>query len=115
MDEYKEKMVQTKQGARGNPWIEYMRVCAANYKAGQTQHHSAAGKQSEAPTTKPVQKRLVGKQTPAATADPQDKATPAPNVKPTVDAKTVRRLEKVAKAAGKARAAKVASSKSGRQ
>ena len=114
MDEYKEKMVQTKQGAGGNPWIEYMRACAANYRAGQAQHHSATGKQSEAPMAKPVQKRLVGKQTPAATADPQVKATPAPKVKPTVDAKTARRLEKDATAAGKARAAKAAKSKSGR-
>jgi hypothetical protein len=96
-------MVQTKQGAGGNPWIEYMRACAANYRAGQAQHHSAAGKQSEAPTAKLVQKRLVGKQTPAA-------AAAAPNVKPTIDAKAARQLEKVVKAAGKARAAKVAKS-----
>jgi len=27
-------MVQTKDGATENPWITYMRTCAANYKAG---------------------------------------------------------------------------------
>ena len=27
-------MVQTKDGATENPWITYMRKCAANYKAG---------------------------------------------------------------------------------
>ena len=27
-------MVQTKDGATENPWIMYMRTCAANYKAG---------------------------------------------------------------------------------
>ena len=103
-------MVQTKQGAVANPWIEYMRVCAANYKAGQTQHHSVAGKPVEEPVAKPAPRRIVGKQTPAAAATAQGKAKSkaAPKVKPTIDAKAARQLEKVVKAAGKARAAKVA-------
>ena len=51
-------MVQTKKGAApgGNPWIDYMRVCAANYRAGHMQHHSVEGR----PT--PVKRRVTGKQ-----------------------------------------------------
>ena len=51
-------MVQTKKGAApgGNPWIDYMRVCAANYRAGHMQHHSVEGR----PT--PVKQRVTGKQ-----------------------------------------------------
>ena len=30
-------MVQTKKGAGDNPWISYMRACAANYKPGVAQ------------------------------------------------------------------------------
>ena len=30
----KANMVQTKDGATENPWITYMRTCAANYRAG---------------------------------------------------------------------------------
>ena len=48
-------MVQTKKGAGGNAWIDYMRVCAANYRAGQTQHHSVEGR----PAPK---RRIPGKQ-----------------------------------------------------
>ena len=103
-------MVQTKQGAGGNPWIEYMRICAANYKAGNTQHHSVAGKPAEEPVAKPAPRRIVGKQSPAAaaTAHGRAKSKAAPNVKPTIDAKAARQLEKVVKTADKARAAKVA-------
>jgi hypothetical protein len=103
-------MVQTRQGAVANPWIEYMRICAANYKAGHTQHHSVAGKPAEEPVAKPAPRRIVGKQTPAAAATAQGRAKSkaAPMVKPTIDAKAARQLEKAVQAAGKARAAKVA-------
>ena len=37
-------MPQTSNGADGNPWIQYMRACAANYRAGHTQHHSVEGR-----------------------------------------------------------------------
>ena len=49
-------MVQTKKGAGGNAWIDYMRVCAANYRAGHTQHHSVEGRPA------PVKRRITGKQ-----------------------------------------------------
>ena len=49
-------MVQTKKGAGGNAWIDYMRVCAANYRAGHTQHHSVEGRPA------PVKRRVTGKQ-----------------------------------------------------
>ena len=56
-------MPQTSNGANGNPWIEYMRACAANYRAGHTQHHSVPGKEG-----RPVKRRVTGKQ-PESTND----------------------------------------------
>ena len=50
-------MPQTSNGANGNPWIEYMRACAANYRAGHTQHHSVPGKEG-----RPAKRRVTGKQ-----------------------------------------------------
>ena len=49
------RMVQTKTGAApgGNPWIDYMRVCAANYRAGHTQHHSVEGRPDSKTTERP--------------------------------------------------------------
>ena len=52
-------MPQTSNGANGNPWIEYMRAFAANYRAGHTQHHSVPGKEGR---PAPVQRRVTGKQ-----------------------------------------------------
>jgi hypothetical protein len=103
-------MVQTKQGAEANPWVVYMKACAANYKAGKPQNHSVAGKQDDEFVANPARKRLVGKQTPAAVASPQGKAKPKAKAKP-IGTKEVRQLEKVAKETGKARAAKVAREK----
>ena len=104
-------MVQTKQGAGANPWVVYMKACAANYQAGKPQNHSVTGKQdNESVAGKPVRKRLVGKQTPAAVASPQGKAKTKAKGKP-IDAKEIRRVEKVVKETGKARAAKVAREK----
>ena len=56
-------MPQTSNGANGNPWIEYMRACAANYRAGNTQHLSVPGKEG-----RPVKRRVTGKQ-PESTND----------------------------------------------
>jgi hypothetical protein len=95
-------MVQTQHGAGANPWIEYMRACAANYRAGQTQHNSVAGKGHE-PSNGTPRRRIVGKQ--PASANAQGKAKPKPVAKP-MDAKAVRQLEKVVKATAKARVAK---------
>ena len=56
-------MPQTSNGANGNPWIECMRLCAANYRAGNTQQHSVPGKEG-----RPVKRRVTGKQ-PESTND----------------------------------------------
>ena len=53
-------MVPTTKGACGNAWIDYMRVCAANYRAGHTQHHSVEGRPA------PVKRRVTGKQAESA-------------------------------------------------
>ena len=93
-------MVQTKTGAApgGNPWIDYMRVCAANYRAGHTQQHSVEGrpgsKTTEGPTSikPPVKRRVTGKQ-------PESKSQP-------MTAKDQKIIEDAVKKAGKARAKK---------
>ena len=62
-------MVQTKQGAGENPWITYMRACAANYHAGQAQVHDAPGKPDK-PT-----RRVKGKQAPKDSQDSAKRVT----------------------------------------
>ena len=53
-------MPQTSNGAGGNPWIQYMRACAANYRAGHTQHQSVEGRPVEVETSeKPHAKRRI--------------------------------------------------------
>jgi hypothetical protein len=48
-------MVQTKDGAATNPWIEYMRACAAAYKAERAQQQGAV--EPKAPLVKSPPKR----------------------------------------------------------
>ena len=105
-------MVQTQHGAGNNPWIEYMRACAANYRAGQTQHHSVAGK-GEEPADKTARRRIVGKQPASANAQDKTKSMAKPVAKPVaksvakpMDAKAMRQLDNVVKATAKARVAK---------
>ena len=71
-------MPQTRNGASENPWILYMKACAASYRAGHT-HHSVEGSPVEAETSEkpPVKKRITKKQ-------PDPKALDA-GVKPTND------------------------------
>jgi hypothetical protein len=88
-------MVQTKTGAGENPWLSYMRVCAANYKAG-AQSKGAGGANPAKPRT-----RITGK-----TPDPQAKEKPA---RPMTEKDT--QTHKVVKANGKAEAKKKAKEK----
>ena len=115
-------MVQTKTGAApgGNPWIDYMRVCAANYRAGYTQHHSVEGrpdsKTTEKPTSvkPPVKRRVTGKQPESTNLGVLAKSTPAnskqkpkPKAKSQpMTAKDQKIIEDAVKKAGKARAKK---------
>ena len=71
-------MVQTKKGAGDNPWISYMRACAANYHAG------------------------VSQSKPKNQAKPKTRAKAKPAK--TMDEKDVKTLNKVVKAIGKAKA-----------
>ncbi len=41
-------MVQTKTGSSNNAWIDYMKVCAKNYKEGKTLTTTAKGKATAA-------------------------------------------------------------------
>jgi hypothetical protein len=86
-------MVQTKTGAGENPWLSYMRVCAANYKAVQSKGAGGAN------PAKP--RRITGK-----TPDPQAKAKPA---RPVTEKDT--QTHKVVKANGKAEAKEKAAEK----
>ncbi len=53
-------MVQTKDGAATNPWVVYMKACAAAYKAERAQQQGAAGA-SKAPLVKSTPKRRTRK------------------------------------------------------
>jgi hypothetical protein len=53
-------MVQTSDGAANNPWVVYMKACAAAYKAERARQHGAAGA-SEAPLVKSTPKRRTRK------------------------------------------------------
>jgi len=52
-------MVQTKEGAAVNPWMVYMRACAAAYKAERAQQQGATG--PKAPLVKSTPKRRTRK------------------------------------------------------
>ena len=54
-------MVQTSDGAANNPWVVYMKACAAAYKAERAQQQDAAGA-SKAPLVKSTPKRRTRKQ-----------------------------------------------------
>jgi hypothetical protein len=53
-------MVQTKHGAATNPWVVYMRACAAAYKAERAQQQDATGP-SKAPLVRATPKRRTRK------------------------------------------------------
>ena len=73
-------MPQTSNGAGGNPWIQYMRACAANYRAGHTQHQSVEGRPVEVETSPmrekpPVKRRITKKQPEPKAVDAEGKTT----------------------------------------
>ena len=76
-------MVQTRKGAGENPWLSYMRACAANYQAGVPQPKGDCDCHA-----KP--RRITGK-----TPDPKAKAKPA---------KDTQTIDKAVKATWKAKA-----------
>ena len=53
-------MVQTKDGAATNPWVVYMKACAAAYKAERAQQQDATGP-SKAQPIKSAPKRRTRK------------------------------------------------------
>jgi hypothetical protein len=70
-------MPQTRNGAGENPWIQYMKACAANYRAGHTQHHSVEGRPAEDETSErpTVKKRITKKQPDPNAVDVEVKPT----------------------------------------
>ena len=80
-------MPQTSNGAGGNPWIQYMRACAANYRAGHTQHQSIDPAEVEASEKPPAKRRITKKQPEPKAVDAERKTTPGEG-KPEPKAKT---------------------------
>ena len=70
-------MPQASNGAGGNPWIQYMRACAANYRAGHTQHQSVEGRpvEAEASEKPPAKTRRTNKQPEPKAVDAEGKTT----------------------------------------
>ena len=60
-------MVQTKAGSKNNPWLEHLRLCAAEYQRRRAAEHASSEEQSAMAATgtttdeKPVRRRVVGK------------------------------------------------------
>ena len=60
-------MVQTKAGSKNNPWLEHLRLCAAEYQRRRAAEHASSEEQIAAAATgtateeKPVRRRVVGK------------------------------------------------------
>ena len=67
-------MPQTSNGAGGNPWIQYMRACAANYRAGHTQPQSVPV-EVEASEKPPAKRRITKKQPEPKAVDAEGKTT----------------------------------------
>ena len=91
-----DNMVQTKAGTKNNPWLEHLRLCAAEYQRRRAV--SSVEEQSVAATgmsEKPVRRRVVGKKADAkAFAPPKEVELPEDTDKPTVKAQGKRRAKK---------------------
>jgi hypothetical protein len=70
----KTTMVQTKSGTKSNAWIEYMKVCAANYRQGTGIQSAVQGRKSKASPDKTEEshKRTLHQQTDAAIKQTKD-------------------------------------------
>ena len=89
-------MVQTKVGSKNNPWLEHLRLCAAEYQRRRAV--SSVEEQSVAATVmseKPVRRRVVGKKVDTkAFAQPKEEELPEDTDKPIVKAIGKRRAKK---------------------
>ena len=90
-----DNMVQTKVGSKNNPWLEHLRLCAAEY---QRRRAVSSEEQSVAATVmseKPVRRRVVGKKVDTkAFAQPKEEELPEDTDKPIVKAIGKRRAKK---------------------
>ena len=90
-----DNMVQTKVGSKNNPWLEHLRLCAAEYQRRRT---ASSEEQSVAATVvseKPVRRRVVGKKVDTkAFAQPKEEELPEDTDKPKVKAIGKRRAKK---------------------
>ena len=65
-------MPQTRNGAGENPWIQYMKACAASYRAGHTHPPPVEAETSEKPI---IKKRITKKQPDPNAVDVEVKPT----------------------------------------
>ena len=90
-----DNMVQTKVGSKNNPWLEHLRLCAAEY---QRRRAVSSEDQSVAATVvseKPGRRRVVGKKVDTkAFAQPKEEELPEDTDKPIVKAIGKRRAKK---------------------
>ena len=93
-------MVQTKAGSKNNPWLEHLRLCAAEYQRRRAAEHASSEEQSAMAATgtttdeKPVRRRGVGKK---AIAPPKAEVKLLEGTnKPTVKVQGKQKAKKVA-------------------
>ena len=94
-------MVQTKAGSKNNPWLEHLRLCAAEYQRRRAAEHASSDEEQRAmaatgTTTdeKPVRRRVVGKK---AIAPPKAEVKLLEGTnKPTVKVQGKQKAKKVA-------------------
>ena len=90
-----DNMVQTKVGSKNNPWLEHLRLCAAEYQRRRTASSDEQIVAATVVSEKPVRRRVVGKKVDTkAFAQPKEGELPEDTDKPTVKALGKRRAKK---------------------
>ena len=100
-----DRMVQTKEGTKNNPWLEHLRQCAADYQRRKAVEQASSDEEQRAVGTngtakQPIRRRVVGKKSEAMTIAP-------PKAKLLVE-KDIKKPAKTVKAHGKQKAKKAA-------
>ena len=100
-----DRMVQTKEGTKNNPWLEHLRQCAADYQRRKAVEQASSDEEQRAVGTngtakQPIRRRVVGKKSEAMAIAP-------PKAKLLVE-KDIKKPAKTVKAHGKQKAKKAA-------
>ena len=88
-------MVQTKVGSKNNPWLEHLRLCAAEYQRRRAVSSEEQSVAANVVSEKPVRRRVVGKKVDTkAFVQPKEEELPEDTDKPKVKAIGKRRAKK---------------------